>query len=194
MPWLPMYIAEQDAALVMEALSGDRDIAFLIPDGLKRWRAVESLAPKGSGRVGLWHVPSGPLPLLPAAPGAPVGYVPDPWAGWEEQRTGADPTTPYFGAGHPGVVWLNLHLEGRDRDSCCGFSSFEWIGTHYRLIGNGALESTEAWWKALRRRIAKLSHKVPRQRLASAFPPDVFALPHAYALLVAGSVADANPS
>jgi len=188
-----MYIAEQDASLVTNELSQDHDIAFLVPDGLKRWRAVESFEPKDSIRVGLWHVPSGPLPLLPATHGEPIGHVLDPWAGWKEERTGADPTNPYFGAGHPGVIWLNLRLEARDRDSCCGFSSFEWIGNRYKVIGNGSLESTETWWKLLRRRISKLSHKVPRQRLSNSLPPEVFALPHAYSLLAAGGIADANP-
>jgi hypothetical protein len=193
MPWLPMYVAQDDSAILAEELSRDSEIAFLVSDGLKRWRAVKSLDLVGSIRIGLWHIPSGPLPLLPSISSEPITQVHDPWAGWAEKRSGADPTTPYFGAGHPGIVWLNLRLVGRDQNSCCGFSSFEWIGNHYKAIGNGACESTAIWWKSLRRRIAKLSHKVPRQRLSSTLPPEVFALPNAYSSLVAGDVADANP-
>lgn len=193
MPWLPLYLTESDASALIDLLAQDPEIAFLVPDGPRRWRAVKAISANGTNRVGLWHVPSGPLPLLPATHGNPIQLVQDPWLGWTEERTGADPNTPYFGAGHPGVVWLNLRTTGRDHGSCCGFSSFEWIGNHYKVIGNSAAPSTEVWWKSLRRRVAKLSHKVPRQQLSSSLPPEVFAFPSAYLLLEAGGIADANP-
>jgi hypothetical protein len=193
MPWLPLYLTETDASVLFELLAQDPEIAFLVPDGPRRWRAVKAIATKGIERVGLWHVPSGPLPLLPATNGDPIHRVQDPWLGWMEERTGANPNTPYFGAGHPGIVWLNLRTSGKDRGSYCGFSSFEWIGNHYKVIGNAAATSTEVWWKSLRRRVVKLSKKVPRQQLSSSSRPEIFAFPCAYDLLEAGGVADANP-
>ena len=193
MPLLPMYVTEQDAPVLIELLSQDPEIAFLVADGPKRWRAVQSFAPKSPFRIGLWHIPSGPLPLLLANQDHPPAHVLDPWAGWNEERTGADPTTPYFGPGHPGVFWLNLRLGGVDAGSCCGLSSFEWIGNHYRLIGNGAAESTELWWKLLRRQISRIARKVPRQGLSGTAKPEIFAFPHAHETLAAGANADANP-
>ncbi len=193
MPWLPMYLTEPDVSVLVDVLVQDPEIAFLISDGPRRWRAVKPIEAKDIERVGLWHVPSGPLPLLRARPKDPIRAVQDPWLGWTEERTGADPSTPYFGAGYPGVVWLNLRTSGKDRGSCCGLSSFEWIGNYYKVIGSAAVPSTELWWKSLRRRVAKLSRKVPRQQLSSSSSAEVFAFPHAYILMEAGGIADANP-
>jgi len=188
-----MYLTEPDASELIDLLTQDPEMAFLVSDGPRRWRAVEAISAKGIERVGLWHIPSGPLPLLPAIYDGPIHQVDDPWLGWTEERTGANPNTPYFGAGHPGVIWLNLRTGGKDSGSCCGLSSFEWIGNHYKVIGNAATPTTETWWKSLRRRVTKLSRKVPRQRLSSSSPPEVFAFPRAYTLLEAGGIADANP-
>jgi hypothetical protein len=141
-----MYISRPDTSLLMELLLHDPDIAFLVPDGSKRWRAVKEMNAQGNERVGLWHVPSGPLPLLPPVHGDPIQQIHDPWFGWKEERTGADPNTPFFAA-HTGVFWLNLHVEGKDRGSCCGLSSFEWVGNRYKIIGKGSQPSTEDWWK-----------------------------------------------
>lgn len=192
MPWLPMYISRPDTSLLMELLLHDPDIAFLVPDGSKRWRAAKEMDAQRNERVGLWHVPSGPLPLLPPVHGDPIQQIHDPWLGWEEERTGADPNTPFFAA-HTGVFWLNLHVEGKDRGSCCGLSSFEWVGNYYKIIGKGSQPSTEDWWKSLRRRILRMTHKVPRQSFSSSLPKEIFAFPHAYSLLKEGAIADNNP-
>jgi hypothetical protein len=199
MPWLPMYLTEQDSPILLNELSQDREIAFIVPDGLKRWRAVEFFASNESITMSLWHIPSGPLPLEIEKYERPdrgqprrYRYIPDPWAGWEEKETGADPTIPWFW-NWLGIIDLNLRLEGRGQNSCCGLSSFGWIGNYYRRYGCGATESTEKWWKSLRRRISKLARKVPRQQLSDPYPPEIFAFPHAYSLLVAGGIADENP-
>lgn len=193
MPWLPMYLTESDAAALIDQLALDPEIAFLVSDGPRRWRAVNDIRFKGDERIALWHVPSGPLPLLLSTHGEADRQVQDPWKGWTEERTGRDPSTPYFGAGHPGIVWLNLRTKGIDRDSCCGMSSFEWIGNRYRVLGCAAEPSTDNWWKSLRRRVKKTSQKVPRQGLSGSLPPEVFAFTSAYGLLEAGAVADVNP-
>lgn len=64
MPWLPMYLTESDAPVLIDLLVADPQIAFLLPNGPKQWRAVESISAEGINKIGLWHVPSGPLPLL----------------------------------------------------------------------------------------------------------------------------------
>lgn len=191
MPWLPMYLTESDASALIDLLAQDREIAFLVSDGPRRWRAVNAMSFKGDERIALWHVPSGPLPLLPAKHGEAIHQVQDPWSGWTEERTGANPKTPFFGS-HTGAVWLNLRTKGKDHESCCGLSSFEWLGNYYKIIGNAAAPSTDAWWKSFRRRVTKISRKVPRQGLSGSLPPEIFAFPSAYALLKAGGVADLN--
>ncbi len=187
-----MYLVADDAAQLSAMLNADEEVAYLVPDGPKRWKAVLNLPRPPMGRTGIWHIPSGPLPLL-ASDKKGVGQVDDPFSGWIELRTGADPTTPYFGAGHPGVIWFNVCLSPKERDSSGGMSSFEWIGNRYSLIGNPAKATTELWWKSLRRRIQKAARKVPRQSLSSSFPSEIFAYPAALALLEEGQRFDNNP-
>jgi hypothetical protein len=192
MPWIPMYLAVDDVVPLSAILNGDEKIAFIVTDGPKRWKAVVDLSTLPAGRIGMWHIPSGPLPLL-ALERKDDGQVHNPFSGWDELRTGADPTTPYFGAGHPGVIWLNLRLRPKERDSVCGMSPFEWIGNYYGIIGNPAMKATELWWGSLRRRIQRIAKKVPRQTLSSPFRREIFAFPAALVLLEAGARFDANP-
>lgn len=187
-----MYLTRSDAPVLAELLSQDPEIAFLLRDSPMRWRAVKESDIENHERVGLWHVPSGSLPLLPRELGKPSQEILDPWSGWMEKRVGADSRTPNFGAGHVGIIWLNLRFDGSEKDSCCGLSSFEWIGNHYRIIGNAALPATEAWWKSLRRKISKLTIKIPRKSLQSTSRKEIFAFSCAYSLLKTGS-ADLNP-
>jgi hypothetical protein len=191
MPWIPMYLAADDAAGVLEMLNADDEAAFLVKDSPNRWKAILSVPTLADGRIGIWHIPSGPLPLLAADKQQGDGQVHGPFSGWSELRVGADPTTPYFGAGHPGVIWLNLHVSPSERHSVGGMSSFEWIGNHYRIIGSPAAKTTELWWKSLRRRIQKVANTVPRQSL-SGQSPEIFAYPAALALLEKGQSFDAN--
>ena len=193
MPWIPLYLTELDASALINMLAQDPEIAFIVHAGPKQWRAIKSINSKNIEQICLWHVPSGPLPLLPAIYGDPVQQVKDPWLGWTERRTGANPKTPYFGVGHPGIIWINIRTRGKDPGSCCGLSSFGWIGNHYKIIGNSAAPNTQAWWKSLRLRVAKLSHKVPRQKISNSLPSEIFSFPGAYILLKEGGIADANP-
>jgi hypothetical protein len=64
MPCIDMYLAEEDAAELHDWLSRSGEVRFLIRDGEHRWRAVEQIGKLPNNRVLLWHVPSGPLPLL----------------------------------------------------------------------------------------------------------------------------------
>lgn len=146
MPWLPLYLDEIDARDLLASLNDDRDIAFVVSNGPGRWIATGNLASIRDARYCIWHVPSGLLPLFRGAT-VPSGVVQDPWAGWAESKSGAEPTLPYFGAGHPGVIWWNIRTESAESKGGTGLSSFEWIGNHYRVIGAAADPATEAWWK-----------------------------------------------
>ena len=186
MPWLPLYMDDQDTADLLSWLNDETHIAFIIPDGAKRWKAVSTVATL-SPRNCLWHTDSGSLPLLTETSDL---VVDDPWSGWTEQRTGANPTTPYFGAGHPGIYWLNHR---RDDSSTIALSSFEWIGNHYRIIGNPAPPSTEKWWARLRRRIKKTAVRVPRTGPVGGANPEIWALPNALAAIQSGAERSPNP-
>ena len=129
MPWFPIYADEDDFQSILTWLNEEQDIAFIVSNGSKKWIAKKSIDRLEQGRNCLWHIPSGPLPLLQANPNKPDQAVKNPWKGWKEKRTGANPTTPYFGAGHPGVIWLNVQPVGREADNSIGISSFGVSGT-----------------------------------------------------------------
>jgi len=58
-----MYLVDADATELRDWLIQSGEIGFLISDGEHRWRAVERIAELPDGRLLLWHIPSGPLPL-----------------------------------------------------------------------------------------------------------------------------------
>jgi hypothetical protein len=136
---------------------------YTLPDHgyRQRWKAVRTLESPNDGKQSLWHVPSGPLPLLTES-GLPK-IIPDAWKGWTEQRVGADPMVPYFGPNHPGEIRLELWTRYRhysetetgslpvlysfwnDHDTLA-VSDFEWIGGRY----SPAPPSTKRWWNRLK--------------------------------------------
>lgn len=188
MPWLPLYATENDLPQILEHLNASPEIAFVVSHGLGKWLAVKSLDSLAPGRYCLWHVPSGPLPLFRGAHEAP-GQIADPFAGWAEAKAGADPSSPYFGPGHPGVFWLNVRANGITREGTplVGLSSFEWIGNHYKVIGSPAQPETERYWKALQRWAKKVAVKVPRGGPTAVTPPEIWAFANAQSLFATGA-------
>ena len=184
MSWLPVYCLEDDLDNLLNLLGSD--IAFLHPDGPDRWRATSAWRPQPRSRTGLWHVPSGPLPLY--VKGKKTGAIPDPFAGWDADPGHHNKDVPYFGTGHPGVIWLNLRIPPNEAGSVCGLSSFEWIGNHYRAIGQPAHPDTEKWWAGLRRRIDKVATKVPLGGPGGRGRNEVRAFPDALAKLGKGDI------
>jgi len=144
-------------------------------------------------RVCLWHVPGRPLPLLHPPPGNTIDSISDPWSGWTELRAGADSTCPYFGAGHPAVIWLNQRPKSKQAPDGIGLSSFEWIGNHYSLIGSPAPEATEKFWQRLRRWVKKSAIMIPRVGAVDGPHPEIWAFPSALAAFRSGRGRDANP-
>jgi hypothetical protein len=189
MAWLPIYAAEADLPALLAYLNASGEIAFLVSNGPGRWIAVETLASLADGRYCLWHIPSGALPLLGPSNNTP-GEVENPFAGWSEARAGADSTQPYFGAGHPGVLWLNIRTRQTHAvpgKSIVGLSSFEWIGNRYMMIGSPAKAETEQFWKALGRWVKEAATKVPRGGPGQGTPPEIWAFPGAQQMFQAGA-------
>jgi hypothetical protein len=194
-PWLPMYLYGSDVDLLVAHLDEDDELAWLVSAGPGAWAAHEQHPPPMDRRYGLWHVPSGPLPLLAPLGGGEDGWVDDPWKGWTERRQGADAGTPYFGPGHPGVYWLNLRtspdiLAG---GAPIGLSSFEWAGNRYRVLGRPATKSTERHWRALRRWVGKQARRIPRTGPIDGSKPEIYAFPRALEAIHGGLPRAANP-
>jgi hypothetical protein len=160
MAWLPMYIAQGDLKDLSDWLSNETDVALIKSVGKGQWKAINNFSIDESGRYCLFHSKSGPLPLLGCNSSEPDGEVDNPFEGWQEKRAGADPSSPYFGAGHPAVFWLNVCLDNKGK---IGMSSFEWIGNHYAQIGSPAPDVAKKWWGRLGRWVRKQSVRVPRQ-------------------------------
>lgn len=192
MPWLPIYATEQNLHSIFAFLNDEDEVAFLVADGTGRWIAKKKLDYAGDAQYCIWHVASGPLPLL-RPNGQEEGLVDDPWQGWQEERTGADPTTPYFGAGHPGVIWLNARSISMRKKNEIGLSSFEWVGNWYRVIGRAAPATTEKFWKRMGRRIKKGAVRIPRSGSWDGPHPEIWALPDAFTKIQGGTERDENP-
>jgi len=199
MPWLPLYADRQDVEQILDFLNTDSEAAFIISQGPGRWKAVEQLRTFNDGRYCIWCHSGGPLPLVRAK--GRDGIIQNPWAGWTqgnpwagsaEEVTEADLSLPYFGPGHPAIIWFNISTQGTEKDGI-GLSSFEWIGNHYRILGSAAPPAVEKWWQHLRRTVKKSAKRIPRSGDPSGPHAEIWALPSAYAKILAGAPRDDNP-
>lgn len=80
MPWLPIYATDKDLQNIFSYLNDEEEVAFLVANGAGRWIARKSHDYIGDARYCIWHVPSGPLPLLRQG-GKEDGLVEDPGKG-----------------------------------------------------------------------------------------------------------------
>lgn len=193
MPWLPFYAFGDDPGTLLSLLNDDPEVAFIIGDGPGKWKAVETIEAFRDRRCMIWHVPSGPLPLLAAVNGDPDDNIADPWCGWTERRAGAISTIPYFGPDHSGHVRLTIKNLAGGNEPRIGLSGMEWTGSHYARIGLPAHPSTQRWWKRLRAAIIRISKKVPRGGPFGDSKPEIYALPDACRAFAKGMEADINP-
>jgi|SRR5471030_351354 len=193
MPWLPFYACSQDTTQIEDFLNRSGDISMILTDGPGKWRAQRPIIWR-EGRTCLWHEPSGGLPLAPAAIDDSVGTIDDPWAGWDERRQGADATQPFFGPGHPGVIWLNAYARSDAHLNAVAMSSFEWTGNRYSTIGRPPADSTTRFWASLKRWIIRNSTKIPRSGPLDGEPAEIYAFPGAIAAFRAARPRDANPA
>jgi hypothetical protein len=187
MPSVSFLADEDDFSTILAYLSANPEVAFIVAARPGRWRAVAALERIDVDRTALWHVPSGPLPLLAAAYGQPSQLIQDPWSGWNERYPGKDRSCPYFGAGHPGIIWLIHNPEGPGTSHGVGISEFGWIGNHYSIIGRPADPATERFWKDLRRWLV-------RETKAQGSTRDSRAFPSAFARIQAARGHDPDPA
>jgi len=187
MAWIPIYLNKSDEKELLNLLNQEDEIAFLISNGENRWKAVRSLDDFPNSRIVLWHIPSGKLPLLNSDD--QEEWINEPFLGWTEKRTGNDVSNPYFGAGWPGVIHLNIRTEDNERIE---MSSFEWIGNHYSVIGISASDTTKKFWNRLRRLIKKNSVQVSRSDREGS-KPEIFAYKGALSEIEKGKERNMNP-
>ena len=142
----------------------------------QRWKAVRTVEGLKDGNHALWHIPAGPLPLL--TEDGQESAITDAWAGWTEQRMGADPTTPYFGAGHHAHIRLELwtrHQPYSEEEQASlptlmsywqgvqaylVTSTFQWTGGHYRPPPR----QTSRWWNRLKAWFARTATPLANRR------------------------------
>jgi len=202
-PWIPMYVNDVDSRALLTWLANSSEIGFLVPDGARRWKAVREISGPPNYPFHVWHVPSGPLPLLGERRGDPDELINSPWDGWLERRPGADTRMPYFGAGHPGVLTVTFCLESKRAwegykstpkpPNAVGLSTVQWTGNHYRIIGNPSKPETEKFWKRLRRFVASQSTKIPRTGPLEGPNSEVFAFRSVFKEIQEGRARAANP-
>ncbi len=192
MPWIPFHADEDDFRPILERLSADGEIAFILPNGRGKWIAAHQVPGLPDGVHCLWHIPGGPLPLLPRNPERTPASIPDPFAGWTEQRPGLDTSVPFFGS-IPNIFHLTKAVRGVEFVGAIGLSSFGWIGSRYRSLGLGARSATQLWWRRMQRWVRQAAvDKIPRWDSPPAPPPEIWALPSAHHRIAAGAPRDAN--
>ena len=185
-----MYIIEEDLADLSEWLNAEESISLIQSAGEHQWKAFSEFQISQDGRHCLYHSGGDPLPLLGENPNEENETITNPFEGWSEKRSGANPNSPYFGAGHPSIFWLNVRMEGKDS---IGMSSFEWIGNHYSVIGKTAPPVTKKWWERLRRWTKKQTIKVPRSGVLDGEKKEIWAFGGALEAFKAGQRREKNP-
>lgn len=190
MPSIQFYALEPDLAQLLEHLNVEPDLAFVVATGPRRWCAISQAGGLVAGPHALWHVPSGPSPLLGRHELEPDAAIPDPFAGWVERVPAAAGDQPFFGS-HPGIIWL--YIAGFSEPDVVPMSAFGWIGNRYAAIGRPAPASTAKYWRSLQGWIRRHTVPVPRGGVEPPGPPEVGAFPVAWARLKAGAQGALNP-
>src|SRR5262249_10296882 len=165
----------------------------------QRWKAVRTVERLRDGKHALWHVPSGPLP--------PSN---NPWAGWTEHGSSADPAMPSLRSEHPAGIYLELWTRHRpysrvERATLPMLFSY-WTGVQELLVVSTfawtgdqrgpASRPAWRWWRRLETWVAE--HAIPfadlslAGRRGDAQRWDCWVFPSAAAKLKSGIAYDAR--
>ena len=188
MAYILFYADERDFRLIREHLNQHPEIAFIVPDGKNRWRATLSVPRLWAKSITLWHVPSGPLPLLHPPDGQKETPIRNPWKGWKElypQGGGM----PYF-ADPPGIITIEVQPRSKDTKGGVGMSTFGWIGNYFGIIGIRAKKKTEGFWKSLRSWVKENATLIPRKGRVDGPHREIWAFPSALASFKRGRKRD----
>ena len=186
MPYILFYADEKDFKTILRWLNEHSEIAFIVPDGPHRWKAELAVSGLRRSYIALWHVPSGSLPLLHPPPSNKEDRIRDPWRGWKELFPGADRSCPYFGPGHPGIIWLNRQPRSSSVRGAVGMSGFEWIGSRYSRVGSPVSPATRRFWSHLQKWIEESATLIPRKGRLTGPRREIWAFPSALASFKGG--------
>jgi hypothetical protein len=185
-----MYALAPELRTIVEYLNEDANVAFIVADGPRRWRAVERVGDLAPGHHAIWLRAHGPLPLVESPGVEPSATIADPMAGWDERVPASTPAMPFFGS-DPAVVWA--HVPRFDEHTSVPMTAFGWIGDRYRGIDHGASAAARQWWRRLQKWIRSRTEIVRRGGPDGTGPKDVAAFPDALARLQSGVPGDLNP-
>ena len=179
------YADKNDLKSIEEYFNQHPEIAFIVPDGPRRWRAVKTVSGLRRKSVALWHVLSGPPPLLHPLPSNEETRISNPWRGWKELRS-VGKVAPYFGPDDTGIIWFNRRLCGKYKPANLGMSSFGWVGSYF----SKAKKSTEQFWKDLRAWVKANATLIPRTGRVNGPRREIWAFPSALAAFKRGQGRD----
>lgn len=204
MPSIPFYALKKDFVWLFDWINEVEELAFIVPDGPGRWKAVTNYSFQGEGHYTFWHVNSGPLPMIRKDKKGDA-TITDPWGGWKEEvEYGGGLAAvipgltsggrPFFGPTSLGTFDLSAIIRASKKRrqfnkapvSAIARSHFSWVGNHYSILGHKAQKSTERLWAKLKRSISKPSVKIPRQGPLDGTNKEIWALPTAYEKIRAG--------
>lgn len=100
---IPFFADERDAKHVMDWFHRQKDVAFLLPNGPNRWKAVSRVTHLEDGEYVLWHIPGGPLAEYKT--NRELVKVPDPWKRWSPLIPSPDPASLDPDVPYPGVPY-----------------------------------------------------------------------------------------
>jgi hypothetical protein len=193
MSWTPIYADDNDFKLICDWLSDEDEIAFLLHIGEDQWIAKQRVDTLSPGRYELWHTLSGPLPYLrDNIYDDRNGTIRNPWDGWADTRESANRPL-YFSNMYPGVMTMTVKPKGYEVEGSIGLSGIEWIGNHYRILGDAANPNTEKWWQRHKRWVKKQAIRIPRSGPLNGSDPEIWTFPSAYEKIKAGTPRDINP-
>ena len=186
-----VYLAGRDIDLVVSHFDDDDEIAWLVADGPGRWIARPQVAELLEGTV-LWHIPSGPLPLIGTDGDGSNQWVTDPFQGWDEPQPWRQRPSPVFL--HPGVYDLDITSPDSpylEQPGQIPLSGIGWIANYFAAIGRPAHPATERHWKALRRWITKVARRP--SYIEGPRPWHPYAFPEALQAIEAGASHETTP-
>jgi hypothetical protein len=194
MPSIQFYAHENDLLRIIAKLNADEHIAFIVSHGPRKWIARREVDSLKDGAYYLWHIPSGPLPLLTVDTSSQVAIIHNPFEGWTEQCSGAECGTPFFGS-IPSIVRFGVLPTGKESRNSIGQSYFGWTGSRYSSLGKPASKMMQKWWRDLARWVAITAvKKITRWGPFDGPGADIWAFPCAYEAIVSGRHRDANPA
>jgi hypothetical protein len=187
--WLPLYMVEEDVPLLHTRLNEDPEIAFIQREGPDHWRATLQVGDI-RGKMKLWHINGGPLPLL--RPQGDDTFIADPFAGWREENPGLDNSVPYFGPYSTSSILLRVWVPGWGgvHKDFIDISSFSWPTLR---VTRSPPEATRQWWNQLRKWVSKSARKITRRGPLDGPRADIWAMPAALRAIENGMERADNP-